>query len=316
MQGPRASPRQRPDPGSVPRAPKATRPVMLGTSKGRSLMSRKTLRSAKARATPPLLCVGLAVITLGCTANVSPAPTDSGPAQSSGRASAVASEAASDGGVSLPPPPPLDPEGIRLSCGSPLDFDAEALRGPTGVETSNHPAAEALRRLQSEDRTLSGRHGWQVAVLTDSSALFLFREPTPDAEPSHWSAEFERRDGQWTWVRYGQCDIQPVFEGLETARWELAPGQQLTPDSRTFEVLVTEQGCSSGQGPEGRIVPAAAIYLETSITVIFAVRPLPGAQTCQGAPPASVTLELDEPLGDRQLLDGSVIPAEPRGGPP
>ncbi len=258
----------------------------------------------------------VALLASGCGVD----PSGPTPIASAARVSLSASPLADSEAIpaeSLPtlrPPRKRDPEGVPLSCGSPLAFGAHALRGPAGVELADHPAAAALRQLVTDGHLPTG-NGWRLVVLTDSSALFLLPMPA-DEEFPYLSAEFESRDGTWTWVRYGQCVMRPVFDGIEPARWELAPGQQLTRDVRTFEVLVTEQACASGQSPEGRIMPAAAIYLETSIIVIFGVRPLPGAQTCQGNPSLMVTLELDEPLGDRALLDGSALPAEPRGGPP
>ena len=247
---------------------------------------------------------GLTLLTVGCGSE----PADPTPVTSETPSSVAAAESA---GPALAPPLVLEPEDVRLSCGSPLPFGAQALRGPGGAEQADHPAADALRDLL-EESSLPARGGWQVVVLTDTSALFLLPEPG-DSEFQFWSAEFESREGTWTYVRSGQCQLRPTLEGIEAASWVLAPGQQITRDSKIFDVLVTEASCSSGQSPEGRIVPAAAIYQETSITVIFGVRPLPGAQTCQGAPPATATLELEEPLGDRRLLDGSVFPAEARG---
>jgi hypothetical protein len=51
------------------------------------------------------------------------------------------------------------------------------------------------------------------------------------------------------------------------------------------------------------------IYEPDRVVVIFTVDPLPdGAYTCPGNPPTGVTVELSEPLGDRQLLDGGEFP--------
>lgn len=260
------------------------------------------------RKRPGLVAIaGLALLTVGCGSE----QADPTPVTSETSSPVAAAESA---GPALAPPPVLEPEDVRLSCGSPLPFGAEALRGPGGAEQADHPAAAALRDLL-EESSLPARGGWQVVVLTGRSALFLLPEPR-DSEFPYWSAEFETQGEAWTYVRSGQCQLRPIFEGMEAASWVLAPGQQITRDSKIFDVLVTEASCSSGQSPEGRIVPAAAIYQETSITVIFAVRPLPGAQTCQGAPPATVTLQLDEQVGDRRLLDGSVFPAEVRAEAP
>jgi hypothetical protein len=45
--------------------------------------------------------------------------------------------------------------------------------------------------------------------------------------------------------------------------------------------------------------------------VTLAVVPRTGAQDCQGNPDTPFTLELDAPLGDRELLDGAHSPPAP-----
>ena len=213
--------------------------------------------------------------------------------------------------VTLVAPPPIAADQLQLTCGSPLAFAPAALSALPGAEQADHPAAEALRQLLKGDSPPS-RPGWRVVVLSDIHALFLL-PGLPVEGVDYWSAEFETRGGAWTYVRSGQCELRPVFEGIVAASWDLAPGEKLRADTTTLNVLVTERSCSSGRTPEGRIVPAAVIYEPDSVTLIFGVKPLPGAQTCQGAPPAAVSLELREELGNRELFDGSVFPPEAKG---
>jgi hypothetical protein len=191
-----------------------------------------------------------------------------------------------------------------------LTFDAAALQQASGVETLNHPAVAALRDLVSEGG-VPDRKGWRLVVLTASSAQFLLRA-TPDEGFAYWSAEFGVANGEWGFVRSGQCDLQPVFRGVEAAAWELAPGEVPVPDTQALDVLVTERTCASGHSPDGRVIPAAIVYLESYIVITFATRPLDGPQTCEAAPPAEVTVQLDEPVRSRELLDGSSIPPERR----
>lgn len=213
----------------------------------------------------------------------------------------------------LKPPRALSSDEIALTCASPVEFHADALQGPRGVETAGHPAAAALRRFISTDVALRGREGWYLAALTESQALFLV--PGSDSDGGYWYAEFSATEGPWQNERSGSCEIRPSFGDFGPATWALAPGQSLTPATVVLDVLVGELACASGNSPEGRVVPAAAVYLEDAVVVIFGVRPLPGAQTCQASPPAEVRLELGEPLGDRELLDGSEFPPVWRGGP-
>jgi hypothetical protein len=98
-------------------------------------------------------------------------------------------------------------------------------------------------------------------------------------------------------------------EGLGEATWDLAAGQSIGPETTTFEALVTERDCASGQPSEGRIVGPNVLPIEGQVLVTFAVRPLGGdVQTCQGNPATRATVTLPEPLGDRRLLDGSTLP--------
>lgn len=261
------------------------------------------------------VCVGLSLVGVACSFDAPPVPSDTTAPTPGATASLESSGTPRASGLQpLVPPSSVREDDLRLSCGSPLSFSAQALSGSPGAERADHPAAAAVRDLIASDQ-LPDRSGWQLVVLTDSNALFVL-PASADAWFSHWSVELDLREGRWEFVRSGQCDIRPVFEGIGPAKWELAPDQSLQPDTQRLDVLVTELGCASGMPPDGRVVPAAAIYRERDIIVIFGVEPLPGAQTCQGAPPARVTLELEEPVGDRVLLDGYSLPPEPRAGPP
>jgi hypothetical protein len=240
-----------------------------------------------------------------------PSPTPGQPSEgSSPRPSPMASQTAEPSDADDLVLPPDVADALPLSCGSPLTFNAAALGGPEGVENAEHPAAVALRELIG-DSPLPSRAGWRVVVLNATHALFLL-PALPDEGSAFWSAEFEDR-GEWQYVRSGQCDIRPAFGQLDPAHWELSGDQVLAADTRSLDLLVTELGCASGQSPEGRVVPAAVVYLETSIIIFIATRPLAGPQTCNPGPPVRLDLELDEAIGDRQLFDGSVIPPEPRG---
>lgn len=49
------------------------------------------------------------------------------------------------------------------------------------------------------------------------------------------------------------------------------------------------------------------IYGEQNVVVIVRIDYL-GAATCPGTPPFPYTLELDEPIGERALVDGAEYP--------
>jgi hypothetical protein len=92
------------------------------------------------------------------------------------------------------------------------------------------------------------------------------------------------------------------------ARWGLAPGTDVGPDTTEFVVMVTEAACASGRSSEGRVVGPDISYTDETVTITFGVRPLPGGQECPGNPATLMPVRLDEPLGTRTLLDGGTDP--------
>lgn len=80
------------------------------------------------------------------------------------------------------------------------------------------------------------------------------------------------------------------------------------PEARVLELLVHERERASGQDAEGRI----EVDLEETaeqVRLRIGVRPLGGAHSRQGNPATPFTVELGEPIGDRNVIDASVVPA-------
>ena len=94
------------------------------------------------------------------------------------------------------------------------------------------------------------------------------------------------------------------------ARWQLA--SEPRPEDTTLDLLVQERECASGQSAEGRIAPPDVEYQEEAVIVTVRVRPLSGGADCPDNPGTPYVLNLEEPLGERALLDGSLN--TPRAG--
>lgn len=105
------------------------------------------------------------------------------------------------------------------------------------------------------------------------------------------------------------CTTPQPEAPTQPATWAFAPDERIGPDTTQFTAMVTERGCASGRSSDGRIVGPQVDYVDdTSVVVTFRVRPLEGAQECPGNPPLEVIVRLEEPLGDRALLDGGREP--------
>lgn len=120
-------------------------------------------------------------------------------------------------------------------------------------------------------------------------------------------------NGTWLLTSAGPCTQRLEADG-DLGPADLTLAAEPSPDQTTIDLLVHEQACASGQSAEGRIELVEAEETDDQIRLRIAVRPYqPGGAatgvTCQGNPPTPFTVELTEPLGERQVLDASVVPA-------
>jgi hypothetical protein len=229
-------------------------------------------------------------------------------------ASAVLGAACTAGG--LPPetaqlPAGVDPgtAALNVTCGGPA-FPAAVIGQVGAAESADGPEAAALRALlrMPEARDLLPGTGWTLAVRQETLVVFIAPAP-PGSEPPLVEATLELVDGAWQTRGFGQCWPQAdVGPGLGLASYRVAPHEELSPEVTEIDVLVTERACNSGADARGRVVRPGVILGAESVTVVFAVVPRGGDHDCPSNPETPVLLELPEPLGDRQLLDGSSVP--------
>lgn len=100
----------------------------------------------------------------------------------------------------------------------------------------------------------------------------------------------------------------PEAEDAQPAGWMPAADADLSPGSTRIDVLVNEFACAGGESAEGRIVPPTVDYRSDAVIITIEVIPKAGFNDCPGNPDTPYTVELDEPLGNRQLLDGRTDP--------
>jgi hypothetical protein len=114
-----------------------------------------------------------------------------------------------------------------------------------------------------------------------------------------------------------EAPVGQVDGELGAATWWLNPRAPApTADSTSISGFVREEGCASGRSPEDRIEGPLIDLTETTVTVTFGVRRVPGGQDCQANPLFPVTFELPEPLAERTLLDGNTVPPRDASRPP
>jgi hypothetical protein len=199
-----------------------------------------------------------------------------------------------------------EPAGTLVTCGVTPAFAIDLLEGPGDAETGDQPYAAALRELfETPSGSFLPTTDWRVVAEGPSEVHLLATNPSEDGFAY---ASFELRDDEWQAVGWGGCSPRADVGDLSLARFFLPPTESLEPDRREIDVIVSEMACAGGQSAEGRVLEPDISVSADAITVVFAVRPLGGAQNCPGHPGVPYVLTLPVPLGDRILLDGSSVP--------
>ncbi len=118
----------------------------------------------------------------------------------------------------------------------------------------------------------------------------------------------------WGLDRASSCALRIDLGGLVEASVALDPDALPEAGDDRISLLVTESACNSGDPATGRVELVELVETETTVEIVIGVRPnvpddgSPSVHTCQGNPATPFTVELEEPLGDRMILDAAVVP--------
>ena len=98
-------------------------------------------------------------------------------------------------------------------------------------------------------------------------------------------------------------DVESAWGAAAAASWRIDPAQAPGLDSTSVAIVLRENECASGRTPEGRVQEPKVVYERDRIVISISVRTWPG--DCPSNPDYPLVVELSEPLGDRELVDGS-----------
>lgn len=93
------------------------------------------------------------------------------------------------------------------------------------------------------------------------------------------------------------------------ANWR--PDGAMDLAARALPLLVNENACASGQSARGRIQEPEVDYRTDAVVITIRVQEKGRDQTCPSNPDTRYVLQLEEPIGARQLLDGGQQPPAP-----
>ncbi|MEX0827028.1 MAG: hypothetical protein WD184_09810 [Acidimicrobiia bacterium] len=169
----------------------------------------------------------------------------------------------------------------------------------------------AIEPFLSSEEGLMGhwpQDGWQLLYQAEDRATLVAR-----ANGTLAYMRLSRESGVWKWggssISGSRCDLQYALpEGLNVVRWRLDPSApEPGPDTTELVVLLTEAACASGLPMGDRFVGHQVVMTETEVRLAFAAESQHSAQSCPGNPETAYTVELPEPLGDREIVESMSI---------
>lgn len=213
----------------------------------------------------------------------------------------------------LLPPPDADP---LVQCSNSGPFRLSALDGPTGAEAADDPPAAALRDAFGVSELDLPNSGWRRLSTSDDVVVFGHGDP-----PEMGIVSVRNTADGWGVAggSAGGCRPQVLVDGVDPVEWNLDPAHPADPEATTLHLLVTLYTCDDGPSPETGIVGPEV--REQSDAVVIAVAheriDTPDEPTVSGcSDPSTVAMDVDlsEPVGSRQVLDGMFAPPAPPVG--
>lgn len=148
---------------------------------------------------------------------------------------------------------------------------------------------------------------WRVLSETDDSlTLGLGRWTENGPGKGAYILGLEREGPTWQVTGWGDCQLSPMLKAghsrVEVSRYRGdAGGTRLIAE-------VTERECASGRDPGRFLHDPFVVETSRSVTLYWTSEPPTGSQDCQGNPSVERTVDLEEPLGTRTVLDGLSFP--------
>ena len=224
--------------------------------------------------------------------------------------------------VFYPPDPPSGPLNIiplvnaedpLVECRGIGTVRYSRLVDPVSIDEVDHAAVEALRaQIEAPSPEPLPAGDWSVMHVDEDSATFAIVEGNVIAG----RASFRLAGDRWVLSGYGgggrPCESRvPLPPGIAHVRVHLDPDTLPRPASTSIFLFVEDIDCSNGREIDNELRGPQIIETDDEVLVAFAVIPVWGVATCQGAPATSVRVHLSRPLGERALLNGALMPPAP-----
>jgi len=182
-----------------------------------------------------------------------------------------------------------------------------------GIASLSDTRLEALDGIEVPSIDRDG--GW-VVQRDDDDLVVLSR---PLEEPRRWADEvrthetlqvFRTGAGDWHLGGLGDCALRAELPGgAVAASVFLDPERLPEPEDTTVHLLVMEHGCSGRDDATGRLSTLQLTETVERVEVVIAVTERPGIATCPTHPATPYSIDLENAIADRPIVDVAVRPA-------
>ena len=203
---------------------------------------------------------------------------------------------------SFPSPRPSAQSRFLYHCWQGV-FDPAEAEAESGLERDDAELRDLVESLErSHPDTVDG---WRVVSDDGDRVVAMARRP----KGGYMSASFERSGDRWKPAGFnGDCEPRVALGVRSPATWNLA--EEPGPGDTRLVVMAREIACSSGRRLTQGNTRAHVEYAEEAISIVVTA-PVSGGN-CIGNDAWRLEVDLDEPIGDRVLLDAAVYPPERR----
>lgn len=200
------------------------------------------------------------------------------------------------------------PDDLLVTCGA-ASFPIGALdeiRPLDGADPGG--VAEAIESfLSNEEGRFWPQEGWQILHETDDRIHLVAK--TDQGTLAHMAVTSGESGWEWAGASLAgdPCELEfSVPEEMNTVDWRLDPDAAApTGASTELPLILTELPCVGGREIGDRLLGPEIVMTDTQVFIAFAAeRPEGDAFTCPGNPDTRYVVELPEPLGDRELMEG------------
>jgi hypothetical protein len=231
----------------------------------------------------PLVSMSIAALLVGCGAPAPDAP-----------------------GAAAPSPNASDAASYLYTCGQVAPFPPAVLEEPGDLENEDSELGRALREVMEtvDGMSLKRAEGWRVA--SESEARVDLVGETSGG--TFMSAAFERAGGTWKPVGWGDCQPRVALGNRSPATWKLA--EEPSPGDTELVLMVEEPACTGDRELTQDNTEFDLAYTEDTIAIVASAAPPRGGE-CVGRA-WRLKVVLDEPVGDRALVDAAIYPPAQR----